>query len=109
MAETRKTKINGVLVITVHLDPDDTRVCDYCNSNLMVWDSEEQQANGTIKKGKNALVVRKRCHSTLYGLVCDKCKGDIQSLRTYEVDDVVRIDATGNIEIISSPNPREYC
>ena len=55
----------------VRLDPDDPRVCDYCNELLMAWEGDERQPDGTIKEGKNALVVRRRCHSTDYGLMCD--------------------------------------
>ena len=101
MAETHVTEINDVSVIAVLLDPEDTRVCDYCNDVLIVWGGGEQQLNSEAKKGKNALIVRKRCHSTLYGLVCDKCKGDMQALRTYEAGDIVRADEMSNIEKIT--------
>ena len=101
MAGTYKTGINDISVITVRLDPKDTRVCDYCNDVLMVWDGDGRQRENTTKKVKNALVVRKRCHSTLYGLVCDECRGDLRALRTYEVGDIVRADEIGNIEKIT--------
>lgn len=80
---------NDVSVITVHLDPKDSRVCDYCNEVLM------ELSNG----GANSdLTVRKRCHSTPYGLLCDECKEDLRALRTYEAGDVVCADKSGNIE-----------
>jgi len=100
MAAIHETEINSVSVIMVHLDPKDTRVCDYCNEILMVWGNGGQQSDNVAGRKKNALVVRKRCHSTLYGLVCDGCKGDLRTLRTYEVGDIVRADAAGNIEKI---------
>lgn len=85
-------------IIFVRLAPDDPRVCDYCNELLISWDGDERQPDGTIKKGKNALVVRKRCHSTDHGLVCDRCKGDLPALKTFEVGDVVRADEMGILE-----------
>jgi hypothetical protein len=87
-------------VIAVVLDPEDTRVCDYCNDVLISWDVDERQPNGTIKEGKNALVVRRRCHSTDYGLMCDRCRGDIEALKTFEAGDVVRADFWGSLEKI---------
>jgi len=72
--EIKQAEIDGVNVIMVCLAPDDPRVCDYCDELLMAWDGDERQPGGTIKMGKNALVVRRRCHSTDYGLMCDRCK-----------------------------------
>jgi len=96
--EIKQTEIDGVNVIMVCLAPDDPRVCDYCNELLIAWGGGERRHDGTIKKGKNALVVRRRCHSTDYGLMCDRCKGKIKALRTFEVGDVVRPDPMGNLE-----------
>jgi len=100
MAGVYKTEIDDLSVITVRLDPEDTRVCDYCNDVLMVWEGKGRQRGSTTKKVKNALVVRKRCHSTKYGLVCDRCKADLQALVTYEAGEIVRADEMGNIEKI---------
>jgi len=100
MARVREFEINGCNVIAVMLDPEDTRVCDYCNELLIAWDGDERQPDGTTKEGKNALVVRRRCHSTDYGLMCDRCRDGIEALKTFEAGDVVRADALGNLEKI---------
>lgn len=99
MYKVHEMGINEVSVITVRLNPGDTRVCDYCNKILMACNG--RQTNNAGKGGENALVVQKRCHSTRYGLVCDECKEDIRALRTYEIGDVVRVDEKGNIEKIA--------
>jgi hypothetical protein len=98
MARVRDFEINGCNVITVMLDLEDTRVCDYCNEVLISWDGDERRPDGTIKEGKNALVVRRRCHSTDYGLMCDRCRGKIRAIKTYELDELVRADFLGNLE-----------
>jgi hypothetical protein len=102
MARVREFEMNGCNVIAVVLDPEDTRVCDYCNEVLISWDEDERQTDGTVKPGRNALVVRRRCHSTDYGLVCEGCGGGIEALRTFEAGDVVRADSWGNIEKIEA-------
>ena len=91
----KQTEIDGVSVIMVCLAPDDPRVCDYCNELLIAWNGDEWQLDGRIKKGKNALVVRRRCHSTVYGLMCDRYRGKIKALKTFEAGDVVRADPMG--------------
>jgi hypothetical protein len=98
--EIKQTEIDGVNVIMMCLAPDDPRVCDYCNELLIAWDGDERQPDDTIKKGKNALVVRRRCHSTDYGLICDRCKGNIKAIKTYELGELVRADFWGNLEKI---------
>ena len=98
--EIKQTEIDGVNVIMMCLAPDDPRVCDYCNELLIAWDGDERQPGGTIKKGKSALVVRRRCHSTDYGLMCDRCKGNIKAIKTYELGELVRADFWGNLEKI---------
>ena len=102
VVSVRETEIDGVPVIMVMLDHDDPRVCDYCNELLIAWDGDERRPDGTVRNGKNALVVRKRCHSTDYGLMCDGCRGKIKALKTFEVGDVVRADALGNLEKIGA-------
>lgn len=97
--ESFSTEKNEISVIMMELGPEDTRVCDFCDEVLIVWDDDELNKDG-VKKRKNALVVKKRCHSTSCGLICDSCKGDIESLKTYEVNEVVRVDKLGNIEKI---------
>ena len=98
MAQVRSFDVDGLAVIEIRLDPNDPRVCDYCNELLISWDGDERQPDGKIREGKNALVVRKRCHSTDYGLMCDRYRGNIKALRTFEVGDVVRADPMGNLE-----------
>jgi hypothetical protein len=98
MARVRDFEINGCNVITVMLDLEDTRVCDYCNEVLISWDGDERRPDGTIKEGKNALVVRRRCHSTDYGLMCDRCREKIRAIKTYELGGLVRADFLGNLE-----------
>jgi hypothetical protein len=98
MARVREFEINGCNVIAVVLDPEDTRVCDYCNDVLISWEVDERQPDGTIKPGRNALVVRRRCHSTDHGLVCDGCRGGMEALKTFEAGEVVRADELGNME-----------
>jgi hypothetical protein len=98
MARVREFDVDGCNVIAVMLDPQDARVCDYCNEVLISWDGDERMPDESVKPGRNALVVRRRCHSTDHGLVCDGCRGGLEALTTFEPGDVVRADALGNLE-----------
>jgi hypothetical protein len=91
LAKVEESELFGEPVIFVRLDPDDARVCDYCNDVLIVFDDDA-----------GALKVVKRCHSTSYGLMCDKCRGKIKAIRTYELGELVRADFWGNLEKIGS-------
>lgn len=56
-------------IIYVRLQDGDPRVCDYCNTLLV---------------DEDGLTV-KECHCTDYGLMCNKCLGDIKPISSYVV------------------------
>ena len=60
-------------IIRVELDPGDPRVCDYCNRLLVDEDARCVED----------------CHSTEYGLVCNRCLGSIESISSHKQGDMV--------------------
>ena len=77
---------DGVEVIRVELDPDDTRVCDYCNVACAVFEEPDiprpqkpeeipEWVRRRVKEGRLNVVTE--CHVSDYGLLCEKCKEDI--------------------------------
>lgn len=72
MAEVNSYETENEFIIEVKLDEKDDRVCDYCNKLLVAYDEKQEK-----------LVCVENCHSTAYGLLCDKCKGSIETFRSY--------------------------
>jgi hypothetical protein len=60
-------------IIRVELGPGDPRVCDYCNKLLVDHEAK----------------VVEECHSTEYGLVCNRCLGTIPPISSHRQGDVV--------------------
>jgi len=72
MAEVNSYETDKEFIIEVKLDEKDDRVCDYCNKLLVAYDEQQEK-----------LVCVENCFSTAYGLMCEKCKGSIEALKTY--------------------------
>lgn len=76
MAEVTSYTDKDSFIIEVKLDEKDDRVCDYCNILLVAYDEKQEK-----------LVCVENCYSTAYGLMCEKCIGSIEALKSYRKDE----------------------
>lgn len=86
MAEVNEYTTKDSFIIEVKLNEKDDRVCDYCNRLLVSYDEQKEK-----------LICVENCYSTNYGLLCEKCRGNIDFLQDYRKDEEYRE--------YSQPNP----